>query len=74
MSTPSLTYPACFAGMDLDTVNYHLSQGYATKADAAQYVKWWNESGKRFTTATLREKAVTLGRCECLAPYITIAD
>jgi hypothetical protein len=69
-----VTYPACFAGMDLDTVNYHLRQGYATKADAAQMVRWWNESGKRFTTATLREHAVVINRCECIAPYISISE
>jgi hypothetical protein len=75
MKTATLpTYPACFAGMDLDTVNYHLRQGLATKADAEQMVTWWNESGKRFTTATLSERAVVLGGCECIAPYITIAD
>ncbi len=68
------TYPACFVGLTLEQVNYHLLQGYATKADAAQYVEWWNRSGKRLTVATLREKVVTLGRVECLAPYITIAD
>lgn len=68
------TYPARFAGMDLDTVNYHLAQGLASKEDAAALVKWWNESGKRFTVATLREKAVMLGRVECVAPHITIAD
>ncbi len=68
------TFPACFTGLTLDDVNYRLSQGLASKADAKQYVKWWNESGKRFTVATLRERSVTLGRCVCLAPYITIAD
>lgn len=60
--------------MALDSVNYHLSQGHATKADAEQMVRWWNESGKRFTTATLREHAVVIGRCECIAPYISISD
>ena len=72
MQTP--TYPAIFAGLNLDQINDRLAQGLASKSDASAMVEWWNKSGKRFTVATLREKAVTLGRCECVAPYITIAD
>jgi len=70
----TVSYPACFQGMDLDAVNYHLAQGFATKQDAENLVKWWNESGKRVTVATLGERSVTLGRCKCLAPYISIRD
>ncbi len=67
------SYPACFAGMNLDQVNSALRQGLATKADAAAMVEWWNTSGKRATVATLTEHAVTIGRLECLAPFIRIS-
>ena len=70
----AISYPAIFAGLTLDGINEHLRQGLATEADATQLVTWWNESGKRFTVATLRKRAVVIGRTECLAPYITIAD
>jgi hypothetical protein len=72
MTTTAPTYPPAFAGCDLDQSNAMLRDGRATEADAVALVKWWNESGKRFTVATLHHRAVSIGRVECLAPYISI--
>lgn len=70
---PAPVFPAIFTGSNLDEVNYKLRQGYASKAEAEAYVYWWNNSGKRFTTATLRERLVSLNGIGVMAPYITIA-
>jgi len=73
VALPPPSYPACFAGLALDDVNYRLRHGLATKADAAQLVDWWNRSGKRVTTATLTERAVTLAGREMVSPWICIS-
>jgi hypothetical protein len=64
------TYPAKFTGFDLDTINYHLREGYANEKDARDMVKWWNESGKRFTRASLIFVTTRIG----LAPQIKIEN
>lgn len=71
-TVPAPVYPACFAGMDLDSVNYALSQGMATEDDARALVLWWNESGKRFTRATLCHRSRPMGAARVVIPYISI--
>lgn len=70
MSAPA--FPASVAGLTLDDVNYRLRVGMASKEDAEAYVRWWNTSGKRLTTATLEVRAVSLNGVSLMAPYISI--
>ena len=69
-------YPEKFQGMNLDAVNELLARGGASKDDAEQLVKWWNESGKRFTIAKLGERCGPLYRGGPLVdfPVITISN
>ena len=43
---------------NLDTANYLLSQGRATKENAEAFVEMWNKPGHRSTIARLEEKPV----------------
>lgn len=70
----SATYPPQFAGMNLEAVNYALSQGTADESAAAQLVEWWNTSGKRMTRAELRHRTKPFGDRGMKIPYIVVVE
>ena len=51
-------------GLTIDQINFKLKQGYASKEDAEEAVRWWNEN-RASTVATL----VTISHPDSRHPY-----
>lgn len=74
MQTIENTYPACFAGLNLDQINQALAQGLASEADARNYIAWHNTSGKRSTVAGLGTRSKPLGNARIVIPYVFLSE
>lgn len=67
-------YPDAFRGANVYGANDMLRQGLATEADAAQLVRWWNESGKRTSVARLHFYSRPLGDVGMRICEVVVSD
>lgn len=56
----------------IDTANFKLKEGHASKADAEEYVKSWNECGKHLGIAWLHEYTRPLATITLTVPEIRL--